>query len=101
MKSTSQTPKFMLDPIHEIWIRDVRAVIYLDQFPFCIRYFATLGRVDRQVVPGGVSRRFDRDDLLMISEIARQAHSYMLLSEQGGCDSRQVVPGRVPDPEVQ
>ena len=64
-------------PVHEVRLSSVKAAIWKNQTTAGIRYNVTLSRLYKEGDEWRSSDSFGRDDLLLLSKVADQAHSWI------------------------
>jgi hypothetical protein len=76
MKNTKQKP------IHEVRLGRIKAAVWRNETDNGVRYNATFSRVYKDGDNWKSTDSFGRDDLLLLSKVADQAHSWIFQQTQ-------------------
>ena len=76
-------------PIHEVRIGAIKAAVWRNDTEVGIRHNVTFSRLYKDGEKWKSTDSFGRDDLLLVSKVADQAHSYIHQQEQEESGNKQ------------
>ena len=77
MKNTKQKP------IHEVRLGHIKAAVWKNETEAGVRYNVTFSRIYKDGDTWNSTDSFGRDDLLLLSKVADQTHSWIFEQSQG------------------
>src|ERR1035441_6983491 len=79
MKTQTQKQK----PIHEVRLGTIKAAVWRNETEAGVRYNVTFSRIYKDGDTWNSTDSFGRDDLLLLSKVADQTHSWIFEQSQG------------------